>query len=94
MSIDEAQSAFNRLVEEWESNSQLIETEQDTRFQVIDRFLTEVLGWAYADVKTERHSESGFADYLLTMGQRNVLVIEAKLFSQRCSSGAPQDQAA
>ena len=78
MSIDEAQSAFNRLVEEWKSNSHLIETEQDTRFQVIDRFLTEILGWAHGDVKTERHSKSGFADYLLTIGQRNVLVIEAK----------------
>ena len=55
-----------------------IETEQDARFQVVNRVLTEVLGWPFDAIKTEPHVESGYIDYLLLDGQRCRLVVEAK----------------
>jgi hypothetical protein len=39
-----------------------IETEEDARFQLIDRLLKDVLGWAYEDIKTEPPSESGYTE--------------------------------
>jgi hypothetical protein len=78
MSIDSAHEAAQRLCDDVRNRLVQIETEQDARFQLIDRFLTEVLGWDHADVKTEPHSESGYADYLLTSRNQNQMVIEAK----------------
>jgi len=52
-------------------------TEADTRANVIDRLLHEVLGWPRLDVKRELHVASGFVDYVLSHG-RPLLVIEAK----------------
>ena len=55
-----------------------IETEEDARFQLIDRLLKDVLGWAYEDIKTEPPSESGYTDYLLKHNGKSVFVVEAK----------------
>ncbi len=78
MGIDEAKSAFDTLYPKWLANKAAIETEQDARFQVIDRMLTKVLGWEHIDVKTEPHVESGYIDYLLRSDNRNRFVVEAK----------------
>ena len=78
MNVDEAKSVFDRLCVELQQNLGKIETEQDVRFQVINRMLTEVLGWPYFDVKTERAVESGFIDYLVGSDGKNRLVVEAK----------------
>ena len=78
MTIDSAKTCFDNLCLEWNATQKKIETEQDARFQVIDRILIEVMGWQYADVRTEPHGSSGYVDYLLSRNDRNCLVIEAK----------------
>lgn len=78
MNIDQAKEIFDKLYPEWVENKDRIETEQDARFQVIDRMLTEVLGWERKEIKTEPHVESGFVDYLVTTARRGRLVVEAK----------------
>ena len=78
MNIDEASSKAQKLFAELESRLPEIETEQDARFQMINRILTEVCGWEYQDIKTEPHSSSGYTDYLLSARSQKRLVIEAK----------------
>ncbi len=78
MTIDSAKTCFDRLCLEWNTTLERIETEQDARFQVIDRILTEIMGWQHADVHNESHGSSGYADYLLSRNDQNCLVIEAK----------------
>ncbi|MGU3454352.1 MULTISPECIES: ATP-binding protein [unclassified Methylobacterium] len=75
-------SAFERL-KALEANirSALAEgpNESDTRLKALDRILFEVLGWKHEAVFTEPPTESGYIDYLLTVGERrNALIIEAK----------------
>jgi predicted hotdog family 3-hydroxylacyl-ACP dehydratase len=53
--------------------------EADTRHQIIDRLLHEVLGWPHSSVKCEEHVHPGYADYVLRDAtDRVVLLIEAK----------------
>ena len=78
MTIDIAKQRFDDLYPEWNAAREKIETEQDTRFQLIDRMLTEVMGWQHTDIRTEPHDESGYTDYLLSINNRKRLVIEAK----------------
>jgi cold shock CspA family protein len=78
MNIDEAHIRAKALCSELEPRLAQIETEQDARFQMINRFLTEVLGWDFSDIRTEPHSPSGYTDYLISSGRQKRWVIEAK----------------
>ena len=78
MAVDAAYNSFAVLKEGWDKCRSGLHSEQDVRFNVIDRMLTEVLGWAHSDIKTEPKVESGYVDYLVTHRGRNRLVIEAK----------------
>ena len=80
MTIDIAKNHFDDLHPEWNAIREKIETEQDTRFQVIDRMLTEVMGWQHSDVRTEPHGPSGYVDYLLSRDRdnRNCLGVTVK----------------
>jgi energy-coupling factor transporter ATP-binding protein EcfA2 len=80
MSVDSAFASFERLLGEFCASTH--ETEADTRFQIIDRILQEVLGWEDTDFKLEPHLESGYADYILKDKGTNKLVVEAKRSSQ------------
>ncbi|WP_375506961.1 hypothetical protein [uncultured Nostoc sp.] len=82
MNIDQAKEKFNLLYTELTQSCIKIETEQDARFQVIDRILTEVLGWERAEILTEPHTDSGYIDYLITSTGRSRLVVEAKRTSK------------
>lgn len=53
-------------------------SEADTRSKIIDPILKECLNWQDDDVFREEHANPGFVDYVLKIGNRNVLVIEAK----------------
>ncbi len=53
-------------------------SESDTRSKIIDRILKESLNWQDDDISREEPGDSGYADYILRLGQRNVLIIEAK----------------
>lgn len=78
MNVDQAKEMFDKLYPDWLANKENIETEQDARFQIINRMLTEVLGWEHKNIKTEPHVESGFVDYLLLAGGRGRFIVEAK----------------
>ena len=78
MAVDAAYNSFAALKEGWDKCRPGLHSEQDVRFNVIDRMLTEVLGWAHSDIKTEPNVESGYVDYLVTHRGRNRLVVEAK----------------
>jgi predicted type IV restriction endonuclease len=53
--------------------------ESDTRLKILDRFLFEILEWKRESVFTKPSTDSGYIDYLLTIGERrNAMVIEAK----------------
>jgi hypothetical protein len=53
-------------------------TEADTRSKIIDPILQECLNWQHDDIFREEYANPGFVDYVLKIGNRNVLVIEAK----------------
>ncbi|WP_156957880.1 hypothetical protein [Paracidovorax oryzae] len=53
--------------------------EADTRFQIIDRLLREVLGWPTQAFRMEQSTLEGFADYhLLRPNGKPALIVEAK----------------
>src|SRR5258708_28226271 len=78
-SIDAAFERLNALEAELRTGLKAGQNEADTRLKVLDRVLFEVLGWKHDPVLVEPYTESGFIDYLLTIGERRgVMVIEAK----------------
>jgi len=78
MNLDEAFGVAKKLIAEIEPRLAQIETEQDARLQIINRFLTEVLGWDFPDIRTEPHGPSGYTDYLVSSAGQRRLVVEAK----------------
>jgi hypothetical protein len=74
----EAQRSLDEIIQFSIEHEKQIHTESDARLQLIDRILIEVLGWGRAAIETEPHSPSGYADYVLTSGNRNLMVVEAK----------------
>jgi energy-coupling factor transporter ATP-binding protein EcfA2 len=81
MDIEQAKENFDQLYIELTEKNLLIETEQEARFQIIDRMLIEVLGWERTEIRMEPHTDSGYIDYLIASGGRNKLVVEAKRIS-------------
>ena len=77
MSLDSSFEKAKLLCADIQGRIPEIETEQDARVQVINRFLTEILGWSFPDIKTEKYNVAGYADYLISSGERRRLVIEA-----------------
>ena len=55
----------------------LLASEAQTRFDVIDRLIREVLGWQYGQIAVEEHDNNGYVDYILRSGDQTI-VIEAK----------------
>jgi len=53
-------------------------SEADTRSKIIDPILKECLNWQCDDIFRGEYAKPGFVDYVLKIGNRNVLVIEAK----------------
>jgi energy-coupling factor transporter ATP-binding protein EcfA2 len=82
MNIDSAKERFDTICEELKQNNIPLETEQDVRFQIIDRILVEVLGWDREGIRTEPHVDSGYVDYLISTEGRNRFVVEAKRVSK------------
>lgn len=79
MTMDEAKAIFDELCVKWKGRLETIDNEADTRFQLIDLILTDVLGWErLGDFSNEVYSESGFADYILNADSRPRMVVEAK----------------
>lgn len=53
-------------------------SEADTRAKIIDRILTEALGWPESAFNREAPIHDGYIDYVLASDVKNILVIEAK----------------
>ena len=71
--------------------------EADTRHQIIDRLLHEVLSWPHESVKCEENVRQGYIDFVLRdKGNRAVLLIEAKkegkYFTLPTKARKPSDQ--
>jgi hypothetical protein len=78
-SIDETYDKARQIAGDVAAALQNAATEQDVRLQVIDRVLTEVLGWDHNQIATEVNNNRGFADYALRdLEGRYVCVLEAK----------------
>lgn len=82
MRTDEAFEAFKQIKIFVDANIEKIVSEQDARFHLIDRILTEVLFWPRSGISTEPHIGEGRLDYLLSVGDKNKLVVEAKRYSE------------
>jgi hypothetical protein len=75
--IDVAHTALHKILAEFGVQAPTDQTESDTRLKLIDRVLTEVLGWSHSQIATERSDHDGRVDYILTAGTEKVIV-EAK----------------
>jgi hypothetical protein len=80
MAIDEAKARFDTIAVQIEAALRAPGSEQDARLKIINRFLTEVFGWSFEQIKTEEANERGFADYALRDAalKRVLCVLEAK----------------
>lgn len=77
--VDRANAAFLKLIPEIKATESLSLNESDVRFRIIDKLLTQVLGWPAGCIHTEAPTEAGYADYLLSdAAGKGRLVIEAK----------------
>lgn len=76
----EASEAFDQLKAFISERDITQENEAQTRFDVIDRLIREVLGWKFGQINVEEYSDGekqGYVDYLLRQGDF-VIIIEAK----------------
>lgn len=76
--IDFAADKFSSLLAEISGYKDTITTEQDTRLKVLNRVLTDVLGWTLSNIFTEEYSGGGYLDYKLSVDGFARLVVEAK----------------
>lgn len=74
-SYEGARSALEQLIHDSKSVPPDA-NEATVRFQLIDRLITDVLGWQKGDVQVERYERGDFSDY--ECGSPSALVIEAK----------------
>ena len=76
--IDASFLAAKRIIDSARERLNNIVTEEDAKFQLISRLLTEALGWNHEDVSAERRNENGYSDYILSDHEHDALVLEAK----------------
>ncbi|MGE0454393.1 MAG: hypothetical protein AB7O37_16200 [Vicinamibacteria bacterium] len=77
---DDALDALRTIAEEFATfcAQRGAASEADTRAKVIDRVLTEVLGWPEEQLSREDRCAGGFSDYQLRLHNRPFVVVEAK----------------
>lgn len=78
MTVDQAFESAKRIIEAATAHLEQIKTEEDAKLQIINRFLTEALGWKYTDISTEQPNQNGFSDYVVTRDCQPAFVLEAK----------------
>ena len=83
---EEAKEKLKELVDVFSSASRNKEyilgfSEEDIKNQFIDPFVYDVLGWNRQDVRKEQKILKGRVDYILKIGNEEVLIIEAKRVS-------------
>lgn len=78
MTVDQAFQSARRIVETAMDHLDQIKTEEDTKLQIITRFLTEALGWKHTDISAEQPNQNGFSDYVVCRDGQAAFVLEAK----------------
>lgn len=86
MELDAAAELFSKTKSEFEESLPKKHTEQDIRFRLINRVLTEVLGWEFKEIHTERKNDSGFSDYLIESAGKSRAIVEAKRTSEKLTN--------
>ncbi|MGH1351240.1 MAG: hypothetical protein ACRBBN_10575, partial [Methyloligellaceae bacterium] len=76
--VDEAFEKAEAIHKDIISFGEKINTEEDTKIQIINRVLCECLGWLPSDISAETHHENGYSDYILSNSSVPALLIEAK----------------
>lgn len=78
LNINQSEEKFQKIYDDAQSNLNNIQSEEDTKLQLINSILMECLNWRKKDISTESYTDSGFADYILSTNSKPSLVIEAK----------------
>lgn len=76
--VDAAYEVLKRILPEMSQTLSSTDTESDTRLKIIDRMLIEVLGWTRDEIRTEKRSGEGYADYVCSLTGKARLIVEAK----------------
>jgi hypothetical protein len=76
-SSEECLEAFEKLQADLPNYPIEKQTESDTRARLIDRMLSDVLGWPPQNISREESAHPGFMDYVLVLNRR-IAVLEAK----------------
>lgn len=77
--LEDSFDQFSELISELKRTPGTPLNESDTRLKIVDRVITEVLGWDRSRIHTEPPSDGGFIDYALRdANDRTQLIIEAK----------------
>ncbi|MBI2979522.1 MAG: hypothetical protein HYY41_01630, partial [Chloroflexi bacterium] len=78
--VDDALSNLKQIKDDFREFCELkgASSEADTRAKLIDKVLTQVLGWPEQVIQRERHVNEGFLDYELEVRHKSLVTIEAK----------------
>ena len=76
--LEEAENKVREIIQEAKVNIESITSEEDVKIRIINRILSDCLGWPYSDFRAETHHESGFSDYILLDNDKAALLVEAK----------------
>lgn len=78
MTVDQAFESAQQVIAVAADHLEQIKTEEDAKLQIINRILTEVLGWNHADISAEQSNENGYSDYVVSRDGQPSFVLEAK----------------
>ncbi|MCT8266861.1 cold shock domain-containing protein [Afifella sp. JA880] len=76
--IDESYEIAKAIFEGASKDLANIKSEEDAKLKIITRVLTDALGWGFEDISAEHHNENGFSDYIVSDGDHDAFVVEAK----------------
>jgi cold shock CspA family protein len=76
--MDSYESKFKEIKADVLGNIDNVLSEEDSKLQIINRVLTEVLCWPHANIACENKHENGFSDYIVKENQMPCFLIEAK----------------
>lgn len=76
--VDEAFDAANAIFQEFVEHGDTIVSEEDAKIRIINRILTDSLGWNFEAIRAETRHENGYSDYILLNEDRPAFLVEAK----------------
>ncbi|WP_205208410.1 type I restriction endonuclease [Chromobacterium haemolyticum] len=76
--IDIAEQHLKSLLTEVKVDLASIESEEDAKVKIINRIFNECLGWSFTEFSCENKHDCGYSDYVMKIGGKPSLVVEAK----------------